>query len=181
MYVARTSWSKDNAALATQFRLAMNESLIYAQSHPAEIRALLPAAIRDIRLPVWSPVLDRKKLLQLAQLAKQFGVISRLPDLTKLVPGSIASGVILKGDVGASTISLRLDRQGVKTLAAGTDTVAVSDRSGKQNFHLKGPGVDKKTAVKGAVKITWTVVFRKGTYRYYSDTNPKLKGSFTVG
>ncbi len=181
VYVARTSWSKDNAALATQFRLALNESLIYAQSHPAEIRALLPAAIRDIRLPVWSPVLDRKKLLQLAQLAKQFGVISRLPDLTKLVPGSIASGVILKGDVGASTISLRLDRQGVKTLAAGTDTVAVSDRSGKQNFHLKGPGVDKKTAVKGAVKITWTVVFRKGTYRYYSDTNPKLKGSFTVG
>ena len=74
---------------------------------------------RDIRLPVWSPVLDRKKLLQLAQLAKQFGVISRLPDLTKLVPGSIASGVILKGDVGASTISLRLDRQGGEDAGGG--------------------------------------------------------------
>ncbi len=181
VYVARTKWTKDNPALAKQFRLALNESLVYAQGHPDEIRALLPAATRNIRLPVWSPVLDRKKLLQLAQLAKQFGVISRLPDLTKLVPGSISSGVILKGDVGAGSISLRLDKASVKTLTAGADTIAVSDRSARQNFHLKGPGVDKKTGVKAAGKIAWTVVFRKGTYVYYSDTNPKLRGRFTVG
>ena len=67
VYVARTAWSQANPALAKQFRLAINESLVYAQGHPAEIRALLPAATRDIRLPVWSPVLDRKKLLQLAR------------------------------------------------------------------------------------------------------------------
>jgi NitT/TauT family transport system substrate-binding protein len=181
VYVARGSWARDNPQLARNFRLAINEALVYSQGHPDEIRALLPAAIRDIRLPVWSPVLDRKKLLQLAALAKEFGVISRLPDLTKLVPGTIASGVILKGDVGAKAISLLLDRRAVKTLTAGADTVAVSDRSARQNFHLKGPGVDKKTTVAGATKITWTVVFRKGTYRYYSDSNPKLKGSFTVG
>ena len=180
VYVARTSWSKDNPALARQFRLAINESLIYAQGHPNEIRALLPAAIRDIRLPVWSPILDRKKLLKLAQLAKEFGAISRLPDFTKLVPGAISSGVILKGDVGATTISMKLDKASLKTLAPGADTVAVSDRSSKQNFHLKGPGVDKKTGMKKAGKITWTVVFRLGTYRYYSDANPKLKGSFKV-
>ncbi len=97
VYVARTAWSKENPALSRQFRLALNESLIYAQGHPDEIRALLPAATRDIRLPVWSPILDRKKLLQLAQLAKEFGAIQRLPDFTKLVPGTISSGVILKG------------------------------------------------------------------------------------
>ena len=34
--------------------------------------------------------------------------------------------------------------------------------------------------MKKAGKITWTVVFRPGTYRYYSDANPKLKGSFKV-
>jgi hypothetical protein len=130
---------------------------------------------------VWSPVLDRGKLLQLAKLAKEFGAISRLPDLTQLVPGTIASGVILKADVGASTISLRLDRQAVKSLSPGTDTIAVSDRSARQNFHLKGPGIDRKTAGPRSAKVTWTVVFRKGTYRYYSDTSPKLKGSFTVG
>jgi NitT/TauT family transport system substrate-binding protein len=180
VYVARTSWAKDNPALARQFRLAINESLIYAQGHPNEIRALLPAAIRDIRLPVWSPILDRKKLLKLAQLAKEFDAIQRLPDFTKLVPGNISSGVILKGDVGATTISLKLDKLPVKTLAPGADTVTVSDRSSKQSFHLKGPGVDKKTGMKKSGKITWTVVFRPGTYRFYSDANPKLKGSFKV-
>ncbi len=181
VYVARTSWSKANPALARQFRLAINESLIYAQGHPDEIRALLPAATRDIRLPTWSPVLDRKKLLQLARYALKFGAITRMPDLTQLVPGTISSGVILKGDIGATTISLKLDKAPVKVLSAGVDTFAISDRSTKQNFHLVGPQVNKKTDVKKSGKITWTVNLRKGKYRFFSDTNPKLKGSFTVG
>ena len=180
VYVARGSWARENPALARQFRLAMNESLLYSQSHTAEVRALLPAAIRDIRLAIWSPVLDRKKLLQLARLARQFDIISRLPDMTKLVPGTIASGVILKGDVGSDKISLKLDRQPVKTLTAGTDTVVVSDRSTKQSFHLKGPGVNKKTGVAKAGRTTWTVRFRAGTYRFFSDGNSKIKGSFRV-
>jgi NitT/TauT family transport system substrate-binding protein len=180
LYAARTEWAKANPGLARQFRLALNESLIYAQSHPAEIRALLAAPIRDIRLPVWSPVLDRKKLLQLARIAMKFGAITHLPDLTKLVPGNISSGVILKGDVGATTISLKLDKARVKTLSAGTDTVTVSDRSSKQSFHLKGPGVDKKTGTTKAGKITWTINFKPGTYRYFSDGSKKLKGSFKV-
>jgi NitT/TauT family transport system substrate-binding protein len=181
VYVARTAWTKENPALARSFRLAMNESLIYAQGHPDEIRALLPAATRDIRLPVWSPILDRGKLLQLARYAKEFGVISRLPDMTQLVPGTISTGVILQGDVGATTISLKLDRKAVKTLSAGADTFSIADRSAKQNFHLVGPQVNKKTDAKKAGKITWTINLRKGKYRYFSDTNPKLKGSFTVG
>ena len=74
-----TAWSQQNPALAKQFRLAINESLVYAQGHPDEIRALLPAATRDIRLPVWSPVLDRGKLLRLARYARQFGAISTSP------------------------------------------------------------------------------------------------------
>ncbi len=180
-YVARTAWAKANPALAKQFRLAINESLVYAQGHPDEIRALLPAATRDIRLPVWSPVLDRKKLLQLARIALKFGAITHLPDFTQLVPGTISSGVILKGDVGATTISLKLDKQPAKVLSPGADTFAISDRSARQNFHLKGPGVDRKTGTKKAGKITWTVVLRKGKYRFFSDANPKLKGSFTVG
>ena len=101
--------------------------------------------------------------------------------MTQLVPGTISSGVILKGEVGATTISLKLDRQAVKTLSPGTDTFAIVDRSAKQNFHLKGPGVDRKTNVKKAGKATWTIILRRGTYRFFSDANPKLKGSFTVG
>jgi NitT/TauT family transport system substrate-binding protein len=180
VYVARGSWARQNPALARNFRLAMNEALTYSQSHPDEVRALLPAAIRNIRLAVWSPVIDRKKLLQLAMIAKKFDIISRLPDMTKLVPGTIASGVIVKGDVGLKKISLKLDKAPVKTLTAGTDTFVVSDRSAKQNFHLTGPGVNKKTVVKKVGRITWTIRLRAGTYRYFSDANPKIKGSFKV-
>jgi NitT/TauT family transport system substrate-binding protein len=180
VYVARGAWTRENPALARNFRLAMNEALVYSQSNPAEVRALLPAAIRDIRLAIWSPVLDRKKLLQLAQLARRYEIISRLPDMTKLVPGTIASGVILKGDVGGDKISLKLDKAPVRTLAAGTDTLVVSDRSSKQSFHLKGPGVDRKTGVKKAGRIIWTVRLRVGRYTYFSDSNPKLRGTFRV-
>ena len=158
----------------------MNESLLFSQSNPAEVRALLPAAIRDIRLAIWSPVLDRKKLLQLAVLARRYEIISRLPDMTKLVPGTLATGVILKGDIGADKIALRLDKTPVRVLTAGTDTVVVSDRSTKQNFHLKGPGVDRKTGVEQAGRITWTVRLRVGRYTYSSDSNPKLRGTFRV-
>ncbi len=49
-YAARNEWVRKNPGLMQKFRTAMNQSLIYAQSHPDEIRALLPAAIRNIRL-----------------------------------------------------------------------------------------------------------------------------------
>ena len=78
--------------------------------------------------------------------------------------------MILKGEVGATTISLKLDKAPVKTLAAGTDTFAVSDRSTKQNFHLKGPGVDRKTSVTRAGRISWTVRLRAGQVHATSPT-----------
>jgi polyhydroxybutyrate depolymerase len=54
-------------------------------------------------------------------------------------------------------------------LRAGTYVIAVSDRAARQNLHLVGPGVNRKTglAFKGAA--LWTVVLQRGTYRYYSD------------
>ena len=45
--------------------------LVYAQSHPDEIRALLAPAIRNIRLPIWSPLIDRRKLQQLATYTRR--------------------------------------------------------------------------------------------------------------
>ena len=54
-YAALESWVTKNPALATGFRAAINESLAYAQAHPSEIRALLPASQQNIRLPIWSP------------------------------------------------------------------------------------------------------------------------------
>ena len=40
---------------------------------------------------------------------------------------------------------MKLDGKPLTTLLAGDYTFVVSDRSARQNFHLKGPGLDKKT------------------------------------
>ena len=53
-YAALSDWIKSNPALAKNFSLAMNESVEYAQSHPDEIRALLPAITQNSRLAMWS-------------------------------------------------------------------------------------------------------------------------------
>src|SRR5436309_8751172 len=56
-YAALRSWMTGNPSLATNFRLAMNEALQYAQTHPDEIRALPGGNVAH--LPTWSPVIDR--------------------------------------------------------------------------------------------------------------------------
>src|SRR5262249_60908725 len=56
-----------------------------------------------------------------------------------------------------------------KKVKAGTYKITVRDRSSIHNFHLIGPGVNKKTSV-GAVKtVTWTVALKRGTYRFVCD------------
>jgi NitT/TauT family transport system substrate-binding protein len=181
-YVALQDWTKRNPGLAKGFRTALNQSLEYAQGHPEEIRALLPAALQNIRLPIWSPLIDRDQLLTLAKYTKEFGVISTLPNFTQLVPNTIVSGHTLQGTVGPGfTISLLQDGKPVKSLTAGSYTFVVGDRSSAHNFHLTGPGVNKKTSVAKTGRSTWTLTLKKGTYRFQCDPHrTQLKGSFTV-
>ena len=81
-----------------------------------------------------------------------------------------------------ATISLRNSRGArVTRLKAGRYRIVVRDRSAAMhNFHLSGPGVNKRTTVRYRGTTTWTVTFRKGkTYRYVCDPHAKLmKGSF---
>jgi plastocyanin len=88
----------------------------------------------------------------------------------------------LNGKVTAKTISLKSASTGakVRSLVEGTHKVVVSDAAKTQNFHLTGPGVNKKTGVKARTKATWTVALTPGKYTYRSDKNRRLKGSFTV-
>jgi plastocyanin len=66
-------------------------------------------------------------------------------------------------------------------LKAGTYTITVQDKSNIHNFHLTGPGVNKKTSVGGTGTTTWTVTLKKGTYKYICDPHAAaMKGSFTV-
>ena len=179
-YGALDSWVSKNPQLAASFHAAINESLAYAQAHPDEIRALLPAGTQNVRLPIWSPVVDRDKLVQLAKYAKEFGVISSLPNMTQLVPSSVSGGKVLQGTVGNVFITLRLDGRAVTTLPHGRYTIVVTDNSKSTGFRLAGPGVAKATSVKGVGRSTWTLTLKKGKYVYSSIKHPKRRRTLKI-
>jgi len=88
---------------------------------------------------------------------------------------------VLKGSVGPGhTISLKRNGATVKRLKHGKFTVKVRDRSAKLNFHLKGPGVNKKTGVSFKGSKRWKVKLSAGKYVYKSDAGKHLKKHFTV-
>jgi plastocyanin len=70
----------------------------------------------------------------------------------------------------------------VRTLKPGTYTFVIQDRSTIHNFHLKGPGVDKKTTVPYLGTKTWAnVKLKKGKYTFVCDPHvASMHGSFTV-
>jgi hypothetical protein len=87
----------------------------------------------------------------------------------------------LSGKVTAKAISLKTSAGAkVKSLTARKYKVTVADTSKTQNFHLKGPGVNRKTGVAARAKATWTLTLKPGKYTYRSDKSRKLRGSFTV-
>src|SRR5947207_7466572 len=89
--------------------------------------------------------------------------------------GAIAPAT-LTGSVGPrKSISLK-----PKSALPGPAVITVSDRSKTDNFHLTGPGVNKKTGVKTRGKATWTVNLVPGRYSYKSDKTKKLRGRFAV-
>ena len=88
----------------------------------------------------------------------------------------------LVATVGPSnTITLTRNGARVRTLTAGAYVIVVRDRSKRHNFHLIGPGVNRKTAVGRTATVTWSVRLGAGTFRYASDPQAKrVRGSFTV-
>jgi hypothetical protein len=88
----------------------------------------------------------------------------------------------LNGKVTSRTITLKSASTGskVRSVVEGTFKVAVNDASKTQNFHLRGPGVNRKTRVKARTKVTWTLALTPGKYTYRSDKKRRLRGSFTV-
>ena len=80
------------------------------------------------------------------------------------------------------TIKLTKGGKKVSKLPAGKYVIVVKDTASTHNFHLKGPGVDKKTSVSGKGTKTWTVTLKKGKYTYLCDPHAAagMKGSFRV-
>ena len=88
----------------------------------------------------------------------------------------------LKAKVGPrSTITLKTPSGALaRTVKAGRYSIAVSDASTRDNFHLLGPGVSKKTGVRARANVTWRVTLRAGKYAYFSDAHRKLRRTFRV-
>ena len=99
-----------------------------------------------------------------------------------LVP-SVAAARLYARVGPSSTISLkRGDGTLVTHLSPGTKRIVVRDRASNHNFHLTGPGVDRRTGVSFVGRRRWSVQFSSGTYRYLCDTHPStMQRSFTVG
>ena len=117
--------------------------------------------------------------LDLARRMKSFGIV---PEFSFVVGNPPPLPVQLVATVGPkNTISLQRAGKKVTTLTAGAYVITVRDRSKKHNFHLLGPGLNRKTTVRGRGTTTWNLTLGAGKFSFRSDPQAKrLKGSFTV-
>jgi len=98
-------------------------------------------------------------------------------------PPPPASATKLSLTVTDKAVTLRTATGAVaRTLAAGPFSIKVVDRSKKQNAHLVGAGVNRRTGIAFVGTVTWKVTLDVGTLAYRSDTaKPKLRaGKATV-
>jgi len=68
----------------------------------------------------------------------------------------------------------------VRTTKAGLYAILVRDRTAKNNFHLTGKGVNKKTGIAQKTTVTWQLALKPGLYRYRSDATRGSGGTFRV-
>jgi plastocyanin len=118
--------------------------------------------------------------------------------LRYLVVAAIVAGALLAGATQAAsqkvtklyaqagpgfTITVkRANFVQVRRLKPGRYTFVIQDRSTTHDFHLKGPGVDRKTPVAFLGTKTWSKLkLRKGKYNYWCDPHKaNMHGSFVV-
>jgi plastocyanin len=94
-----------------------------------------------------------------------------------------SSAVTLKGEVGPG-FKIEVEKAGkdLKTIKAGTYRIKVEDKASIHNFHLFGPGLNKKTGVPFTGETTWTIKLKPGKYTYQCDPHAAsgMKGTFRV-
>jgi hypothetical protein len=87
----------------------------------------------------------------------------------------------LNAKVTSRTISLKTAAGArVRTLPEGNYRIVVSDATKAQNFHLKGPGVNRKTPVAARATAVWKLRLNPGKFVYRSDKSTVLRRTFTV-
>jgi len=89
----------------------------------------------------------------------------------------------LVGEVGPGfTIEVKKGGNDLKTIKAGTYRIKVEDKASIHNFHLIGPGLNKKTGIGFKGETTWTIKLKAGRYTYQCDPHAAMgmKGHFRV-
>lgn len=67
------------------------------------------------------------------------------------------------------------------TVKAGQFTITINDKSNIHNFHLTGPGVNKRTGVAFVGTVKWNVTLRPGTYLFVCDPHAgSMRGTLRV-
>jgi hypothetical protein len=122
-------------------------------------------------------LVPRKSLIALpavALLAAALVFAGSAPAATKSLSGTVGPGF---------TISLKYKGKKVSKLRPGRYRITVRDKSDFHNFHLSGPGVNRRiTTVDFQGTKSRTIRLRKGTYRYQCDPHSdSMHGSFKVG
>jgi plastocyanin len=84
-------------------------------------------------------------------------------------PKAIRAGVTAGGTAYVSS----------RSLGAGRYRLVVRDASKRRNFHLAGPGFNRRTGIAFAGTVAWTARFKRGLYRYGSDPEP-LEGRLRI-
>jgi plastocyanin len=101
-----------------------------------------------------------------------------------LVPAYGQSTIVtLKGEVGPGfTIEVMKAGKDLKTIKRGTYRIKVEDKASIHNFHLFGPGLNKKTGVAFVGNKTWTITLKPGRYTYQCDPHhlSGMRGHFRV-
>src|SRR5262245_9639549 len=115
-------------------------------------------------------------------LRTRFALVTLLAAALVFVASASAAPRTLNAVDGPGfTITLKKSGQKVTSLKAGKYKIVVKDLSNIHNFHLSGPGVNKKTGVGSQGTFTWTVTLKKGTYKFVCDPHASImKGSFKV-
>jgi plastocyanin len=89
----------------------------------------------------------------------------------------------LVGEVGPGyTIEVQKAGKDLKTIKAGTYKIKVEDKAAIHNFHLIGPGLNKKTGISFKGETTWTIKLKPGRYTYQCDPHhlSGMQGHFRV-
>ena len=99
------------------------------------------------------------------------GLTTILATLALACSTSAATNVnTLTGSVGPG-FTISMNKKAVKS---GRYAITIHDLASIHDFHLTGPGVNKRTSVTGTGTTKWTVKLKKGTYHFVCDPHQTI-------